>query len=275
MVLNGYMGKDELYEIINDKLLSLNITEDCYPLNPFKIAEVYKEKLQIELKPFPTLLLGGLLYKDPDDVMSIIGINSLKSKKSQNFDVMHELCHYWFHAAGEHLCYDSNFIFQNKDIEWQANEGAAQALMPKNLFMQMYIYFDGNTNKLSDYFIVSKKAVEFRIKNLKLFPPSKLRSLLYKSKKNRHCRVCGNLEIKQVDKYCKICGNDNFTFGTGYKWSVYTDGPDYENSCPECGLLLDQNARYCRRCGSASILFNFLTPWYEDLKIMENTPICL
>jgi Zn-dependent peptidase ImmA (M78 family) len=53
----------------------------------------------------------------------------LKSKKSQNFDVMHELCHYWLHAAGVHLCYDSNFIFQNKGIEWQANVGASQALM--------------------------------------------------------------------------------------------------------------------------------------------------
>jgi hypothetical protein len=178
VVLQGYVEKDELYEIINDKLLSLNITEDCYPLNPFKVAKAYSGKLQIELKPFPTLSLGGLLYKDPDDVMSIMDINSLKSKKAQNFDIMHELCHYWLHPAGEHLCYDSNFIFQNKGIEWQANEGAAQALMPENLFKQMYIYFNGDANKLSDYFIVSKRAVEYRIKNLKLFPPSEMRTVL-------------------------------------------------------------------------------------------------
>lgn len=198
MVLKGYVGKDELYEIVNDKLLSLGITEDCYPLDPFEIAKAYKDKLQIEVKPFPTLLLGGLLYKDPDDVMSIMAINSLKSKKSQNFDVMHELLHYWLHPAGEHLCYDSNFIFQNKGIEWQANEGTAQALMPEKLFMKMYIYYSGNINNLSDYFIVSKTAVEYRIKNLKLFPPSKLRGLLYKTKKARHCTICGNLEINMA-----------------------------------------------------------------------------
>lgn len=275
MVLNGFVGKDKLYEIINDKLLSLGITEDSYPLDPFKLAEAYKDKLQIELKPFPTPLLGGLLYKDPDDVMSIMGINSLKSKKSQNFDVMHELCHYWLHPAGEHLCYDSNYIFQNKGIEWQANEGAAQALMRENLFKKMYIYYGGDINKLSDYFIVSKTAVEYRIKNLKLFPPSKLRGLLYKSKKAHHCRICGNLEIKHGDNHCKICGNDYIFFGTSYKWSIYSDGPNFENSCPECELLLDQNARYCRRCGSTSKLFHFLRPWYEDLMTVEDTPACL
>jgi len=272
VVLNGYVGKDKLYEIINDKLLNLNITEDSYPLYSFKVAEAYKEKLRIELQPFPNPLLGGLLYKDPDDVMNFMAINSLKSKKSQNFDVMHELCHYWIHDAGEHLCYDSNFIFQNKGIEWQANEGAAQALMPENLFKQMYIYFSGDTNKLSDYFIVSKTAVEYRIKNLKLFPPSKLRGLLYKSKKAHHCLVCGNLEIKRFDNYCKICGNDMFSFGTSYTWSVYSDVSADENRCPECKEYLDRNARYYRHCGSASMLFNFLRPWYEDIMFIEKHP---
>jgi hypothetical protein len=144
---------------------------------------------------------------------------------------MHELCHYWLHPAGEHLCYDSNFIMQNKGIEWQANEGAAQALMPEKLFLQMYIYFSGDINKLSDYFIVSKTAVEYRVSNLKLFPPSKLRGQLYKSKKARHCTICGNLEVKKGENYCKICGNEYFFFGTSYKWSVYCDGPDIENIC--------------------------------------------
>jgi RNA polymerase subunit RPABC4/transcription elongation factor Spt4 len=188
---------------------------------------------------------------------------------------MHELLHYWLHPAGEHLCYDSNFIFQNKGIEWQANEGTAQALMPEKLFMKMYIYYSGNINNLSDYFIVSKIAVEYRIKNLKLFPPSKLRGFLYKTKKARHCTICGNLEIKHGDNHCKICGNDFFFFGTSYKWSVYSEGPDNENSCPECELLLDKNARYCRRCGAASTLFHLLIPWYKDIKIMEETPIYL
>jgi hypothetical protein len=36
---------------------------------------------------------------------------------------------------------------------------------------------------LLDHFVVCKRAVEFRIKNLKLFPPSKMRGVLYKNKK--------------------------------------------------------------------------------------------
>lgn len=271
MVLNGYVGKDELYEIIEAKLLSLGITDDSYPLDPFKLAGAYSEKLKIDLRPFPTLSMGGLLYKDPEDVMSFMGINSLKSKKSQNFDVMHELCHYWFHPAGERLCYDSNFIFQNQGTEWQANEGAAQALMRKRLFKKKYVYYNGDTNKLSDYFIVSKKAVEYRIRNLKLLPQLKLRCMLYKSKQARHCIICGNSEVKYDDNYCKICGDFALHYGTGYKWSVYSDCTEAKNKCPDCSMVLDKNARYCRRCGSVSTLSSFLEPWYEALEIVEDT----
>jgi RNA polymerase subunit RPABC4/transcription elongation factor Spt4 len=261
--------KNELYEIINEKLLSLGITEDSYPLDPFKLAEAYSDKLKIDFKPFPTLSLGGLLYKDPEDVMSFMCINSLKSKKSQNFDIMHELCHYWLHPAGERLCYDSNFIFQNQGTEWQANEGAAQALMREKLFKKMYIYYSGNTDRLSDYFIVSKKAIEYRIKNLRLIPTPKLRGMLYKSKKARHCTICGNSEVKYDDNYCKICGEFSLLYGTGYKWSVYSHGHEAENRCPDCSSVLDQNARYCRRCGAASTLSSFLEPWYEALEITD------
>ncbi|ERI90322.1 hypothetical protein HMPREF1982_03925 [Clostridiales bacterium oral taxon 876 str. F0540] len=62
------------------------MNEYSYPLYSFKVAEAYKEKLQIELQPFRNPLLCGLLYKDPDDVMSIMAINFLKSKLSQNFE---------------------------------------------------------------------------------------------------------------------------------------------------------------------------------------------
>lgn len=260
MALRGFVEKDEFYKIIDDKLKSLGITEDSYPLDAFKIASMYKDRLEINFQPFPSLNLGGLLYKDPDDKFSIMAINSLKSKKAQNFDIMHELHHYWFHPAGEHLCYDKNFIYQHKGIEWQANAGTAHALMPEIGFKKKYIYFEGNINKLSDHFFATPTAVKYRIENLNLPSVSRMRGMLYKSKKVHHCSVCGNSEITYRDNYCKICGIEGFISRTGYKWSIYSKGHTIENRCPSCYLLLDSNARYCKRCGTTSTSNVFSLP---------------
>jgi hypothetical protein len=35
------------------------LIEAKYPLDAFKIVKAYSEKLQLDLKPFPTLSLGG------------------------------------------------------------------------------------------------------------------------------------------------------------------------------------------------------------------------
>jgi hypothetical protein len=276
VTLNGYVEKEELYKIVDDKLKSLGITEDSYPLDGLKIANAYKDRLEVIFQPFPSLNLGGLLYKDPEDKLSIIGINSLKSKKAQNFDIIHELCHYWFHPSGEHLCYDSNFIYQNKSVEWQANEGTAQAIMPEILFKKRYIYWEGNINKLSNHFFATTTAVKYRIENLKLPSISKIRGLLYKSKKLCHCSICGNSDIPYRDNYCKICGIEGFiSRRIGYKWSVYSKGLDKVNKCPKCTLKLDGNARYCNRCGAVSTSNYLLDPWYVELNIFDDTSICL
>ncbi len=101
--------------------MALHTILKCYCLNKISeslnvpvstlLGEEQQEEVPIEAKK-----RSDSFKKDRDNVMSIMAINSLKSKKSQNFDVIHELFHYWLHPAGEHLCYESNFIFQNKGI---------------------------------------------------------------------------------------------------------------------------------------------------------------
>ena len=168
-MIKGYIEREKLYKLVDNKLAELGITEDDYPLNSRAIAESIGSNLIVEYHKFPSNKMGGILYKG--DELSSMALNTLRSEKGQNFDCMHELIHYWFHPPGKMFCIDSNYIHQNPGREWQANEGAAQALMPKDLFIRKYIEFRGNVSALSDFFMVGELSVEFRINNLKLSPP--------------------------------------------------------------------------------------------------------
>ena len=168
-MIRGYIKKEILYKLVDDKLAELGITEEDYPLNSRAIADSIGSKLIVEYHKFPSIKMGGLLYKG--DELSSMALNTLRSEKGQNFDCMHELIHYWFHPPGKMICIDNNYIHQNTTREWQANEGAAQALMPTKLFIKKYKLFEGDISALSDFFMVGELAVEFRINNLQLSIP--------------------------------------------------------------------------------------------------------
>jgi Zn-dependent peptidase ImmA (M78 family) len=275
MVFQKSKRKEQLYTFINKKLEELGISHSDYPLDSIKIAESHKN-LSVEFLNFQTTNIGGVIYKG--DVISAIGLNPLRSKKGQNFDCMHELIHYWLHPMDSIICYDENFISQDKEIEWQANEGAAQALMPEKLFLEKYKLYSGDIEALSDFFFVGEQAVKFRIENLGLQKVERINLsekpvILRETStvKKLHCKVCGNAEISAAENYCKICGNDCFCFSLGYYWLSYQHGPSGKNYCAsnECTLPLPSNARYCTCCGSKSTFYvhNLLKAWeHEDLE---------
>jgi hypothetical protein len=268
--IDKFIEREELYYLIDEKLKSLGINNYDYPLDSMKIASIYKDTLTVDIIEFPSKRLGGLLYKDPEGFQSFIALNSNKSIKARNFDCMHELIHYWFHPPGHKLCYNKDFIVQNKGIEWHANEGAAQVLMPEKLFKERYQQFQGNISRLSNCFNVSEQSIKFRIKNLNV----KLLSSSYSELhiKKTHCFCCGNADLGFYDNYCKICGEDSYCFGHGYRWETYSPGPNQYNECTNdeyCGIELDSNARFCQKCGAPSILTTKrkLNYWHEELNV--------
>ena len=154
-----------LYALIDWKLKKLGISNADYPLDSLAIAKEQKN-LKIEFLSYSTTSICGTLYKSEGS--SVMGLNNLRSAKGLNFDSMHELIHFWFHPTGNRLCYDDNYIKQNRFLEWQANEGAAQFLMRADLFHEKFLYYSGNIKELSNFFNLNEKAIEFRIKNLKV-----------------------------------------------------------------------------------------------------------
>jgi Zn-dependent peptidase ImmA (M78 family) len=80
---------------------------------------------------------------------------------------MHELVHYWFLPAENYFYIYQDRIEQPINREWQANEGAAQALMPMGLFVRKYHQYGGNVGALADLFNVGTTAVQYRVQNLR------------------------------------------------------------------------------------------------------------
>lgn len=126
--------KEELYKKVNILLSNKGINDDCYPLNAFSLASSFKN-LEIKKISFVDLNVGGILLKGD---FPTICVNSSKSDAEINFDCMHELMHLAFHKRHLNTVFSSKIISQNKFIEWEANEGAAEALAPYRLFIPLY-----------------------------------------------------------------------------------------------------------------------------------------
>lgn len=83
---------------------------------------------------FSTPAFRGILVTAPDKSKAIIVLNSLRSEEEQTFDLTHELVHFELHPPTMDSQKYSQFY------EWQANEGAAELLMPRATVLEdMYV----------------------------------------------------------------------------------------------------------------------------------------
>lgn len=114
--------------------LSLNPKSPAYRVDSIALAKRVCKNLTLEILPFKQTKICGILYRGEHSTS--IALNAGRSAGGRNFDCMHELIHYWLH--------EDEPVFQciegNADVflEWQANEGAAQFLMPYQSFIPNY-----------------------------------------------------------------------------------------------------------------------------------------
>lgn len=284
-----YWNKETLYKNI-DKLrldLGFSLEESDYPISSINLGKQHCNNLTIEEVPFPTPYICGILYKG--NISTSIALNSNREKCMQNFDCMHELIHYFFHDISycQLMCSEKT-IKQDSYIEWQANEGAAQFLVPYQIFIPKYLeledkyaksnWDDLSIEELSKYFNVSYGVIKNRINNLeteilqyKRGRDIKALTLISKSKaislgldkfkvEQLYCKKCLNI-IDDEYSYCPICGNDltnNSIFkqkkrkGAGfmiYKNEIEVDEYGKIKICPRCHNEEILEGPYCKICG--------------------------
>ena len=163
--------KRVLYTKLEDKLSDSDLRYE-FPLD-IK-ALVRKEAIEVQYYSFDSEAIGAVLVKG--EQKSGILVNSNKPAAEQRFDLAHELIHFWFHPA------KASFSFQNpqsrdREKEWQANEGAAQLLLPYDDFIPRFIqtarYVEENHeppeeiySSLARFYQVLPVVVDYRARNL-------------------------------------------------------------------------------------------------------------
>lgn len=133
---------------------------------------------QIFYKDFNTVGLRGLAAIPPGAEPGVIILNGKRSAREQGFVALHEMTHCIRHIkrhASVIRCQDDPRKSQNSYYEWEANEAAAELLMPYRIFIpdvvkayQTYRVGDWRLRcSLQDKYHATDCAVMFRIQNLK------------------------------------------------------------------------------------------------------------
>ncbi len=162
--------KRALYDCIENKLNEFGM-DNNFPADIFSIIK--KENIALEYHPFESDSIGAVLCKD---TFSGILVNKNTPRCNQRFDIAHELIHYWFHPNHTSFSF-TNLESRDKEKEWQANEGAAELLLPYKDFIPEFIkaakYAEENYeppesiyDNLSKYYKVNPIVVDYRIRNL-------------------------------------------------------------------------------------------------------------
>lgn len=162
--------KRALYTLLEQKEASLEFKDEL-PLDVKYLA--IREGIELKFCSFDSDSIGAVLYKD---TFSAILVNSNKSPFEQRFDIAHELIHFWFHPSKTSFSFQKPHL-RDKEKEWQANEGAAQLLLPYLDFIPRFVkvarFVEENHepleevySELSKFYKVAPIVVDYRIRNL-------------------------------------------------------------------------------------------------------------
>lgn len=136
------MTRQGLYTFIEGKRREYGLT--AFPLNISDSLLPFLPSVTVTSIDFETIAFCGFLYKRPSG-KSLIILNTRRNQAERNFDLAHELVHFWLDNPPPENKQKSlrelilNAQTQDSYLEWRANEGAAELLMPfKRLLPDFY-----------------------------------------------------------------------------------------------------------------------------------------
>lgn len=164
MTIKGFIEPDVLEQAVYRKLKDKGIEKNDYPINPYVLID--NEGIILQETKFDNNNIRGMIVHGPNK--SGILINANRSYVSRRFIAMHELCHYWFHPKEtKRICFEE-YKIKAKSIEWQANNAAAYALMPRDIVLDLYDYYNGAKEPIADWLKVSVESLTYRLDELGL-----------------------------------------------------------------------------------------------------------
>lgn len=167
------MGSAFKSPITMAKDLISKMKEPVLPINVVSLCE--EQSIQIyyvdfsEVEKLTGKKISGAIQKRPDGTCRIL-VNDSDIETRQRFTIAHELGHYYLHmddSDGGKLI--TSFRMDQSPIETQANQFAAELLMPENLLKEEYKkMIIPVSDSLAKKFNVSKQAMRVRLDSLEL-----------------------------------------------------------------------------------------------------------
>lgn len=174
MVLSYNASLENLILAVTNIRKKLNIKIQDYPIDIYSVIDEYKYLTIVEEK-FESTGLCGFLIRNKEPDASIIVINSNLTPCDKNFAICHEIIHYFCHPIeNENKMFSASHKKHIKSPrEQQANEGAAELLIPAELFvpefktaMEFYGSFNNACVETAKAYNIAPEVVKYRCKNL-------------------------------------------------------------------------------------------------------------
>lgn len=175
--MGQFSAKKDLYCFVEALRKEAKLSFSNYPINTVKLCHA-SERVDIDYADFKTSGICGtaMLGEKVDTII----LNSNRSEREQNFDCGHEMIHLAHHRENHQECFQcftTPRVCQDSFVEWQANEGSAEMLVPyKLLFPHVRAAYNGinSFGRLESFkasmalsFDVSMAVINFRIESLK------------------------------------------------------------------------------------------------------------
>lgn len=167
-----YIERAELYEKIDLVRQILGIRLKDYPIDFNDVYAELSDVLSISYEPFTYKKFCGLLIRNKLPYASHVVINSNLTPADQYFAMVHELVHFFCHNLDRFMCNPFTNVVYGK-FEWQANEGAAELILPRKFFVEdfnisMQEYGDINKaiKNTAKVYKVNEQVVKYRLMNL-------------------------------------------------------------------------------------------------------------
>ncbi len=169
----GNNAKKSLYDHVDHLRSRLGLSLYDHPVNTLDLCLHTIAGIEVIHHSFDSAGFCGAAFAG-DEINTIV-LNSARSEIEQNFDCGHEIIHLSKHReenGGIFRCFEEA---QNSFLEWEANEGSAQLIVPYQDFIPRFVHavFVSPTcdtfmvpELLATYYHVSPRVVEIRMDSL-------------------------------------------------------------------------------------------------------------